>query len=86
MLHAMDPSFPAMMKKTTFNGFVRDGISPKIIDELVMASLLCNYGQDTNVHQFVGKFVSKKITFRSQISGSSLVSLYFKILNVFLKK
>ncbi|XP_018897991.1 prenylcysteine oxidase 1 [Bemisia tabaci] len=54
MLHAMDPSFPAMMKKTTFNGFVRDGISPKIIDELVMASLLCNYGQDTNVHQFVG--------------------------------
>lgn len=51
----MDPSFVNYLNVTVHDAFVKDqGFSEKIVNELVQASLRCNYGQTVNVHEFVG--------------------------------
>lgn len=51
----MDPTFVDYLNVTVSNGFMNDeGFSESIVNELVQASLRCNYGQTVNVHEFVG--------------------------------
>ncbi|PSN33871.1 Prenylcysteine oxidase, partial [Blattella germanica] len=54
MLDAMNPNFIEDMVSTTKEGFLEEGFSEKLIDELISATLTANYGQSTNVHKFVG--------------------------------
>ncbi|XP_018022652.1 prenylcysteine oxidase 1, partial [Hyalella azteca] len=54
LLEAMSPSFPAMLHMSTREHLLQLGISQAIIDEVVMAVTLANYGQTPDVHAFVG--------------------------------
>ncbi|XP_015586436.1 prenylcysteine oxidase [Cephus cinctus] len=54
LMGAMNEQFPKMMDITTKNHLLNLGYSSKLIDELVTATLIVNYGQDTNVQSFVG--------------------------------
>jgi len=54
-MNAMSPQFEGDMHISTRDGFKEHGLSEKIIDELVSATLTVNYGQSTSVHKFVGK-------------------------------
>lgn len=55
LLAAMDPNFVNYLNVSVHDAFVNDeGFSEKIVNELVQASLRCNYGQTVNVHEFVG--------------------------------
>lgn len=54
LLAAMDPTFVDYLNVSVKDAYVKDeGLSESIVDELVQASLRCNYGQTTNVHEFV---------------------------------
>lgn len=53
----MDPSFVDYLKISVHDGYRSEGISEKIINELVQASLRVNYGQNISVHEFVGKII-----------------------------
>lgn len=57
LLAAMNADFPRYLTETIKSHLLNKGISEKLIDELVEATLVVNYGQETNVHSFVG-FVS----------------------------
>uniref|UniRef100_A0A2P2I199 Prenylcysteine oxidase 1-like n=1 Tax=Hirondellea gigas TaxID=1518452 RepID=A0A2P2I199_9CRUS len=54
LLRAMDQSFPALTKVTTREYLTNMGLHPRIVDELVTAVTLCNYGQTPDIHAFVG--------------------------------
>lgn len=55
MLAAMDPTFVNYLNISVSDAYVNDvHLSESIVNELVQASLRCNYGQTVNVHEFVG--------------------------------
>lgn len=54
LISAMSPTFVEYLNKTSREGFLEHNINEKFIDEIVMASTKCNYGQGTDIHQFVG--------------------------------
>ncbi|KAL0278843.1 UNVERIFIED_CONTAM: hypothetical protein PYX00_000533 [Menopon gallinae] len=54
LLSAMDPTFAESLHITSEAGFEKEGLSKVVIDELVMATLRTNYGQDLKAHKFVG--------------------------------
>lgn len=54
LLAAMNSEFPDYLIESIKNNLLNKGISEKLIDELVQATLVVNYGQETNVHSFVG--------------------------------
>lgn len=52
----MDSSFVSYLNISVRDGYLKNQDIPEcIVDELVQASLRVNYGQNTNVHEFVGK-------------------------------
>lgn len=52
----MDPSFVNYLNISVKDAYLkREHISESLINDLVQASLRVNYGQNINVHQFVGK-------------------------------
>lgn len=53
-LSAMNTDFPRLLKTSIKSELSKLGYSEKVIDEIVKTSLVVNYGQDTNVHSFVG--------------------------------
>lgn len=56
LLAAMDPSFVNYLNISVKDAYLKnEDFSESIINELVQASLRVNYGQNINVHQFVGK-------------------------------
>lgn len=56
---AMDPSFVNYLNISVKDAFLnQEDLSNSLITELVQASLRVNYGQNTNVHEFVGKLIS----------------------------
>ncbi|XP_017882595.1 prenylcysteine oxidase-like [Ceratina calcarata] len=57
LLSAMNIKFPQLLETSIKTELLNLGYSEKVIDEIVKTSLVVNYGQDTNVHSFVG-FVS----------------------------
>ncbi|XP_003484501.1 prenylcysteine oxidase isoform X1 [Bombus impatiens] len=57
LLLSMNPEFPKLLEKSIKSEILNLGYSEKLINELVKTTLVVNYGQDTNVHSFVG-FVS----------------------------
>lgn len=57
LLAAMNDDFPEYLTESIKNHLLNKGFSTKLIDELVQATLVVNYGQETNIHSFVG-FVS----------------------------
>ncbi|XP_050441089.1 prenylcysteine oxidase 1-like [Adelges cooleyi] len=54
LLMAMDPAFSGYLNISIKDAFLNLGYSEKLIEEIVKASIKVNYGQDVNVHQFVG--------------------------------
>lgn len=51
----MDSDFVNYLNISVKDAYVNnEGLSETIVNELVQASLRCNYGQTTNVHEFVG--------------------------------
>lgn len=54
LLKAMNPEFPKLLHISIKDHLLDMGYSEKVIDELVRATLLVNYGQNTDVHSFVG--------------------------------
>lgn len=52
----MDEAFVDDLGISTKLGFSRDGFTDNIIDELVAASIVVNYGQYTDVQKFVGMY------------------------------
>ncbi|XP_043528164.1 prenylcysteine oxidase-like [Frieseomelitta varia] len=57
LLLSVNTGFSKLLKKSIKNELLDLGYSEKLIDELVKTTLVVNYGQDTNIHSFVG-FVS----------------------------
>lgn len=56
LLAAMDPSFVNFLNISVKDAYMKhEQFSESIINELVEASLRVNYGQNINVHEFVGK-------------------------------
>lgn len=56
LLYAMDPKFADYLNVSVKDAFlVNDDFSESLINELVQGSLRVNYGQNINVHEFVGK-------------------------------
>lgn len=53
----MDPSFVKYLNISVRDGYLKEGFSESLINELVQASLRVNYGQNINVHEFVGKII-----------------------------
>lgn len=55
---AMDPSFVNYLNVSVRDAFLNhEQMSESLITELVQASLRVNYGQNINVHEFVGKTI-----------------------------
>lgn len=55
LLSAMDPSFVDYLNISVKDGFMKNGFPEALVAEIVQASLRVNYGQNINVHEFVGK-------------------------------
>lgn len=54
----MDPSFVNYLNVSVRDAYLNhEDFSECLINELVQASLRVNYGQNINVHEFVGKFI-----------------------------
>lgn len=51
----MNPQFLSFLNISTKRGLLEIGLTDQFIDEIVLASIKCNYGQSTDIHQFVGK-------------------------------
>lgn len=54
---SINTEFPKLVQKSIKNELLDLGYSEKIINEIVKTTLVVNYGQDINIHSFVG-FVS----------------------------
>ncbi|XP_076162493.1 prenylcysteine oxidase 1-like [Ptiloglossa arizonensis] len=52
-LTVMNAEYPKLLQVSIKKHLLNIGYSEKIIDEIVKASLVVNYGQDTNVHSFI---------------------------------
>lgn len=55
LLQTLNKDYPNYLTVTLKDALTKEGFSERLIDEVVKAGLMCNYGQGTNVHQFVGK-------------------------------
>lgn len=55
LLTSMDPSFINYLNISVKDAYLKYDFSESLITELVQASLRVNYGQNIDVHQFVGK-------------------------------
>ncbi|XP_017792422.1 PREDICTED: prenylcysteine oxidase 1-like [Habropoda laboriosa] len=56
-LYAINAEYPKSLQISIKDQLLNLGYSEKLIDELVQTSLVVNYGQNTNIHSFVG-FIS----------------------------
>ncbi|KAL0108851.1 hypothetical protein PUN28_014163 [Cardiocondyla obscurior] len=54
LLSAMNKDFPQLLQISTKEYFSRMGFSENLIDELVEAATVVNYGQDVDIQSFVG--------------------------------
>ena len=68
----MSPDFLRLLRTTLADELRLNGFSELLIKELVNAGIRCNYGQNTNIHAFVGEIADLNfvtfIIFLSQIS------------------
>jgi len=59
LLRAMDTSFVNYLNISVRDAYLdQENFSESLINELVKASLRVNYGQNLNVHEFVGMIMS----------------------------
>lgn len=55
LLSAMNSDFPELLQKSIKSHLLDSGYSARIIDELVQATVVVNYGQEVfDIHSFVG--------------------------------
>lgn len=54
LISAMNQEFVGLLQTSMKDHLIKLDYDRKIVDELVEATLVVNYGQDTNVHTFVG--------------------------------
>lgn len=57
LLSAMNKEFPRLLQTSIRDYLLHLGFTERLIDELVQSTITVNYGQDVNIHSFVG-FVS----------------------------
>lgn len=57
LLNAMSPSFVDALTNTTYKVLKDQHFSDRMINEIVRAALRVNYGQDIDVHFFVGMYL-----------------------------
>lgn len=57
LLEAMDPKFVEYLHISTKMGFEKQGMSEAVINEIIMATITANYGQDLNIPKMVGEFI-----------------------------
>lgn len=50
----MNAEFPKLLNVSVKSHLLSLGYSEKVINEIVRSSLVVNYGQDINIHSFVG--------------------------------
>jgi predicted translin family RNA/ssDNA-binding protein len=53
LLSAMNKEFPKLLQISITDQFLQTGFTKKLIDELVEAAIVINYGQETNIQSFV---------------------------------
>lgn len=62
LLSAMDPSFVGYLNVSVREAYLKDEyLSEPLVNEFVQASLRVNYGQNTNVHKFVGMNIIDRV-------------------------
>ncbi|XP_076248592.1 prenylcysteine oxidase 1 [Calliopsis andreniformis] len=54
LLAAMNKEFPKLLNISVKDHLLKLGYSEQLLDEIVKAPLVVDYGQDTNIHSFVG--------------------------------
>ncbi|XP_012271016.1 prenylcysteine oxidase [Orussus abietinus] len=54
LMFAINKDFPEMLQVSTKQYLLNLGFSSKLIDELVETTIVVNYGQNTDIHGFVG--------------------------------
>jgi hypothetical protein len=53
----MNPEFVKYLSSSIKDVMKKEGFSDRFIDELVMGAMRTNYGQTTDVHGFVGRYI-----------------------------
>lgn len=53
LLAAINKDFPQLLQISAKDHLLHMGFSEKLIDELVQAGILANYGEDVNIQSFV---------------------------------
>lgn len=74
LIKSMDPSFLNYLNISVKDAYLKNDYSESLITELVQASLRINYGQNINVHQFVGKNLLYLKVFLTVNSGIFILS------------
>lgn len=54
LLSALDPDFAESLTSDTRKKFLQEGIPELVIDEIIMATIRVNYGQNLKAHKMVG--------------------------------
>lgn len=54
LLSAMNKNFPKLLQISTKEYLLREGFTEQLIDELVEATTVVDYGQDVDIQSFVG--------------------------------
>ena len=54
LLSAMNKDFPKLLKTSTKEYLLHKGCTEKMINELVQAAIVVNYGQEVDIQSFVG--------------------------------
>lgn len=54
LLSAMNKDFPKLLQISTKKYLLHMGFSEKLINELVQAAIVVNYGQEVDIQSFVG--------------------------------
>ena len=57
LMSAMHDDFKKFLQLSTQNGFKSAGISDIVIDEIIMATIRVNYGQNLKIHKMVGEWL-----------------------------
>ena len=61
LLASMSPRFVGLLERSIADELHNNGFSEKIISELVSGGIRGNYGQDVDVHAFVGQWSSVEL-------------------------
>ena len=77
----MSPDFLRLLRTSLADELRLNGFSELLIRELVNAGIRCNYGQNTNIHAFVGEIAEFHfVTLKNKFVTKYLGKHYFIII------